>query len=233
MPSIIKSLNWASEPWREEPVGEVYNEPRPFSRPFLIAPPNFNHICGTPEDHAEGGTYEPLKPPVIYAWNGLPLCCFDPFPRAAVGGVGVGGKSSVAHSHTQTSTGGTVAGGKSTFSPDYFKLAQGGTVSGGAAEPVAFNLFCDEYTLDPPLEGRDRLVRVGSGIAVWGPVTPAFLSMFVASNGDGNGDWTLGAGGLGGSIYKPLSTWNGEGCVTFHKVSGPSSILEVEVCCDD
>ncbi len=48
------------------------------------------HYCGTAEDFAEGGLYDPTLPPVEYSSNHLPVCC-DVIQPAVLGGIGVGG----------------------------------------------------------------------------------------------------------------------------------------------
>lgn len=76
--------------WTEDPTrGEV-----PFTQ--RVAPPNHppvqpvgDHVCGTPQDFAEGGLYDPeaVNPPVD-RW-GIPMCC-NPVAVPLGGGVSSG-----------------------------------------------------------------------------------------------------------------------------------------------
>jgi hypothetical protein len=51
------------------------------------------HVCGSEEDHREGGLYLPDEPPVLYGMLGLPACCNPPVVMR--GGVVDGGKAVV------------------------------------------------------------------------------------------------------------------------------------------
>jgi hypothetical protein len=60
-------------------VGEVFGEDRTFLPKSLPTFPPNNHICGTEQDHREGGEYLPALPPVTFREDGLPTCC-GPLP---------------------------------------------------------------------------------------------------------------------------------------------------------
>lgn len=95
-PSRIQALNLVSRPWVAAGVGEVYGS---LGDPNWAAPPpfqKFDHVCGTREDFAEGGVYDPDAPPVEYDANGVPACCNPPV--VARGGVAVGGVATVSYS---------------------------------------------------------------------------------------------------------------------------------------
>jgi hypothetical protein len=92
-PSIMVShfLDFTGAVW--PPGGEVPNVPSPInfepSKPGAIG----SHVCGTPEDFAEGGLYLPDDPPVTYRTDGLPSCCGA--AAAGRGGLALGGRSVV------------------------------------------------------------------------------------------------------------------------------------------
>jgi len=79
-PSRLCSLDWVSEPFRVEGVGEVYGEERNFAPKALPTFVVTDHICGTEQDHREGGLYLPDLPPVTFREDGLPTCC-GPIPE--------------------------------------------------------------------------------------------------------------------------------------------------------
>lgn len=68
------------------------------------------HVCGTDEDFAKGGKYEPDEPPVKYGANGLPACCAPAV--VGVGGMVIGGAGDVAFIPRPVARGGLVLGGR-------------------------------------------------------------------------------------------------------------------------
>jgi hypothetical protein len=79
-PSSFLSLDWtdnnADEPWAAD-LGEVWGEPRPYSFKGPLVAPNYDHVCGTPEEFATGCNFLPLLD-VKYDDQGLPVCCGQP-----------------------------------------------------------------------------------------------------------------------------------------------------------
>lgn len=62
------------------PLSTVVPTGKPVTRPGT----GRGHVCGSEEDHREGGLYEPLEPPVVYGQLGLPHCCGAPVVAGAV-----------------------------------------------------------------------------------------------------------------------------------------------------
>lgn len=86
--SVINSLDWETNPWDLEGVGEVYGADRPFVMKRSIDGLKYDHYCGTDDDWE--GKAKPLKPPATmnYREDGLPVCC--PFEPAEDGGASLG-----------------------------------------------------------------------------------------------------------------------------------------------
>lgn len=82
-PSRICSLDWATQPWIAEGVGEVYGADRTFIRKPLMGPVPGKHICGTEDEFRNGEILDLTRPLTVYLPSGLPVCC-DLFRREAV-----------------------------------------------------------------------------------------------------------------------------------------------------
>lgn len=102
-PSAIASLDWHARPYLKAGVGEVFNRPRNYNRAKPIPGPRRTHVCGTREEHGQGGLFHDPRPPMIYQPSGLPLCC-EPGRREAVVPVAVGVRSTHVTSHPYRST---------------------------------------------------------------------------------------------------------------------------------
>lgn len=91
-PSILNSLDWNDRPWDQtEGQGERYGVDRPYSplpAPAFVTPQD--HVCGTTQDFAEGGSEDSGPEPVQYDRDDLPLCC-----RGALTGVLWSGRAAV------------------------------------------------------------------------------------------------------------------------------------------
>ena len=88
-PSAISSLNWGVEErdigvYCGYRVGEVPTAERKYTNQKPKPAARGGHVCGTPEDFADGAVYDPDAPPIPYRPDGLPQCCVDG------GGVGLG-----------------------------------------------------------------------------------------------------------------------------------------------
>lgn len=88
-PTRIRPLRTMKFPELQDGVGEVYGEPQPYLKTEAIPFLTFDHICGTRDDFALGGVFDPDAPPVQYTRQGLPVCCLPPF-AAEGGAVGSG-----------------------------------------------------------------------------------------------------------------------------------------------
>lgn len=92
-PSKIQSLDQCSRPWAAEGVGEVYGAPRVYNaekvKPFVDG----RHVCGNFREFNGEIPKDDSIPPVIYAENGLPVCCAPPV--IGQGGGEVGGVADV------------------------------------------------------------------------------------------------------------------------------------------
>lgn len=90
-------------------VGEVWGKARPYTGQRAPAGLTGDHVCGTPEDFAQGGHYDTGPPEVRYGATGFSLCC-DP-PKLPRGGAGGGGRAGVDVRPALVLSGGAGAGG--------------------------------------------------------------------------------------------------------------------------
>ena len=167
--SALSSLDGTSEQlWQfMDNMGEVPWEPRPYNG--LVAPagtPN-GHICGTEEDFAKGGEYDPDAPPVEVNEFGLPLCCE---PAQILKGGGAGGGLPYMDYPRRPSGGGAGGGVPAVFYPFTFLVVGGGA---GGGVPRA-----DDGTLRYVVGGS-----AGGGV----PVVAGFASRAVVGGGAGGG----------------------------------------------
>lgn len=88
-PSVFTDLIWDYDPWDADGPGPIpqFHIRRNFERvnPLALG----THVCGTAEDFANGGLYQPDDPPVVYLPSGLPECCL-PIYGGTGGGMGSG-----------------------------------------------------------------------------------------------------------------------------------------------
>lgn len=130
--SALNSLDaFEQRLWYVSPdINESPGEPRPYSRAKALPVPTGKHVCGTEQDFAEGGLYDPEAEPIEYNQWGLPLCC----PMASVvGGGGVGsGRPTV--TYTRSSVGGGVGSGIPRVSAPGLRIVRGGGVGSGIPE---------------------------------------------------------------------------------------------------
>jgi hypothetical protein len=78
---------WANQDY--DWFGPGQQLPKPLEYDKGICPPNVTgqSFCGSLQDFAEGGLYDPTLPPVVYDQYGIPTCCpgFHPIPPFAGG----------------------------------------------------------------------------------------------------------------------------------------------------
>jgi hypothetical protein len=88
-PSIIRPLDWQSHPYLYAGAkGEVFGAERTYRRNPTVPGAYGQTVCGTRQDFAEGGLYDPDAPPFPRTADGLALCC-----GTEVGGVLWGGSA--------------------------------------------------------------------------------------------------------------------------------------------
>ena len=131
------SGNWSSDrmPW--DGPGEVEFAPRPWSNGKTPATADAGaHICGTPEEWAEGLTWDPDAPPVLYDRWGMPLCCFPPAPAPAFGFAGrvLGGVAAAIAAGSDWVTAGRELDGAAASKCYAVDRSSAGRVLGGAAQ---------------------------------------------------------------------------------------------------
>lgn len=94
-PTVIRNTAMQDDNWRQWSPGEIYD---PFDRPYNGKLPipgvPAGHICGTPEDFANGCSLTDPRPPLEYRADGLPACCGGVVVGS--GGAGAGGSAVVA-----------------------------------------------------------------------------------------------------------------------------------------
>lgn len=154
-PNCISSNRWQKDrcdEFNQVAVGEDPEWPRTFvyknPNPLAIG----GHVCGTPEEWAGDGDYDPEPPYVEYRPDGLPFCCGALF--GAEGGLVLGGEAYTVQ--PKLGTGGLVIGGEAYVSQP--KLGTGGLVIGGSALVV----WPGGYRA-----GYGGLVIGGSALVVW------------------------------------------------------------------
>jgi hypothetical protein len=80
-PDLGITTAFASDNWTDQrdgnpyPIGEIKGSPRPYTKWKGYSGKPGGHVCGTAEDFANGGTYDPLAPPAVYDNRGVPGCC--------------------------------------------------------------------------------------------------------------------------------------------------------------
>lgn len=74
-PSQLRPLLWQSHPYLYTDKGEVFNADTEFRAFKPIPGANGQEPCGTREDFARGGVYDPDAEPAVYTPEGLSLCC--------------------------------------------------------------------------------------------------------------------------------------------------------------
>lgn len=74
-PSRINSIDWMTDPHTKEGVGEVWNTSRNYNHAKPIPGPKRTHVCGTEDEHGQGGLISDTRPEMVYAPSGLPWCC--------------------------------------------------------------------------------------------------------------------------------------------------------------
>jgi hypothetical protein len=150
-PNAISSNQWQADrpnEYDQVAVGEDPEHPRVFQfeepNPLAIG----GHVCGTPEDWAGDGVYDPEPPYVEYRPDGLPFCCGGLFkgvgglvlggeayttsPKHSTGGLVIGGSAYVVR--PQLGSGGVVLGGSALVEwPGGYRAGYGGLVIGGSA----------------------------------------------------------------------------------------------------
>jgi len=152
---------WDYQGEDEYPIGGVrVHQPE---NTFATFPPGLkpDHVCGTPEDFAIGGIYDPTTPLVKIGSYGLPLCC-NP-PRRPRGGFAVGGISVPVVVPPISSRGGFGAGGDSSarvVGPQ--DIIEGGGEGGGEVEER--NTSTD--VIGGGGEGGGDVVEVNAGVDV-------------------------------------------------------------------
>lgn len=164
MSTAVVSLDWEEAKLAKFEVGEIPGAERGY-KAFRTPPaPLGGHVCGTPNDFLHGGTYEPFLPRVIYATNGLPLCC-NP-PRGVRGGAGAGGRGMVGHRWHDTPRGGLTVGGAVVEDLAGIDRPRGGFTVGG-----------------PVVEVTSGVDVPAGGFAVGGPVVEALAGVDVPAGG--------------------------------------------------
>ena len=128
------------------------------------------HQCGTPEDFAFGGYYDPLRTPVEYRPDGLPVCCSPIF--TGIGGAVGGGTATVTYQGPYSGSGGAVGGGSALFYWGTQYTGIGGAVGSGTATV---------------LTQRDR---IGSGGGVGSGTANVQHTQFIFGIGGGVGSGT-------------------------------------------
>jgi len=241
-PSRIVSLDWVAEPWTATGVGEVFLAPRKFATWNSPHVPPGGHFCGTPQDFAEGGLFQPLDPLVGYTAGGLPTCCGDNI------GVQVGGGLFV-------QAGGVLVGGGQLVEP-----IAGGVLVGGASSPATAGgvLVGGDWGEVPP-PGTDcvtageilfdtdyeRTVFAGTDqwfklpvvattyhltmtnvdpegdveFALWGGVCPGSLTPIALTHGIGTDCWEFELFGVG-EVWLQFSVATGAADYTFRAATG-------------
>lgn len=91
-PSAVSSLDWASDPTRPTPIGEVFGQSRKYNGKWRVLGADGSHVCGTADDFLNG--CKPADPPREYLPNGLPKCC-RPALKLGIGGLLLGGTCTV------------------------------------------------------------------------------------------------------------------------------------------
>ena len=128
--TCITSLVWATEPWRQRPIGEEYRPRRRYIRKDRIPGAVGPHFCGTIYEFRNGCEYRPDLPPVLYRDDGLPLCC-NPFWLSSEGGLKLGGSEVVSSSGGISSEGGLKLGGSEVVNTNPKLTSAGGIRLGG------------------------------------------------------------------------------------------------------
>lgn len=111
-PSCILSKQQEPDDWLPGGIGEVADAPRVTTLARAPRGMGRGHVCGTPEEFAEGGTYDPALPPERIGALGWPLCC-DPPKRLRLG-AGAGVRSAVTVTAPRVTVG-AGAGVRSTY----------------------------------------------------------------------------------------------------------------------
>lgn len=74
-PSLITTLDFATDAFTQEGIGEVYGAARPFQLKRAITGLSYSKICGSTKDWLGEGVPRSPEYPIGYDGNGLPTCC--------------------------------------------------------------------------------------------------------------------------------------------------------------
>jgi hypothetical protein len=204
-------MNW------DVPVGEVL-QADPY---FTVGPPRpgrTTHQCGTPEDFAEGGLYDPAQPPVVYTGSGFPVCC-DPVPTVLGGGAG-GGLATVVYIGKPAVTGGGAGSGLATVTYESpFDIGHGGIAWSGSAIDSWSGADVGAGGLafgGSAIEGVSYANIGAGGVAFGGSATDAWSGSDVgagglAFSGSSIDSWSGTDTGAGGVVFSGSATdaWHG------------------------
>ena len=174
-PNAISSNQWQADRWDEFDQVEVGEDPE-HPRTFVYQPINplaiGGHVCGTADDWAGDGVYDPEPPYVEYRPDGLPFCCGGLFagegglvlggeayiaqPKLGTGGLVIGGTAEVVwYGGNRAGYGGLVIGGTAEVVwPRGYRAGYGGLVIGGTAEVTA-HAVPDQCETSWPLEPNE------------------------------------------------------------------------------
>lgn len=199
--SIVYPSEWDDQRFPFEDMPGTIRRP-PFGATLARSPMGllFDHVCGTPEEMANGASV-PLDPPQPIGGLGLPLCC-DP-PKRVGGGSGSGGVADF-HVAQMSRRSGSASAGQATYVV-VRNTTRGGSASGGKADYVVHPMTTRggsatggraDFTVEEMTGERVYLVAGGDVFSL-ATTTTGTVECW-GGGGGGQDNYGAGGGGAGG-----------------------------------